>query len=388
MTTTDIEEPLTTDSQLTTQRVQDAADELSMNHLVDDDAARFPHDRWNHLAGTGLFNDLISGDGSVDQRFARMLPALEELGFGCRDAGLSFSAATHLASTLLPVARFCSSPLRERLLPDLVAGRLIGAHAISEPEAGSDALAMTTSASRQGDRWTLSGHKAYVSNGSIADHVVVYAATGASDGPDRLSAFLVPTATDGVHVRANIPKMGLRTSPLNEIVLDGVSVPDENLLGRAGSGFFVLSYVMAHEILAVAAINVGEMRRRVDECCERARTRRQFGRPVGSFQAVSHPIVDMQLQVDTSRLWLERTAARLSRGEDTLYDVAAIKIIVSEANVTTARTAVQVFGGEGYLTGTGIERGVRDALAGTIYSGTSEIQRNRLATLLGLTPHS
>lgn len=360
-------------------------DALSADHLAHDAAAEFPHERWSLLGRSGLLGMLVDERwGGLGQDLPTAMYVLEGLGEGCRDGGLSFAATTSMISVGVALQRFGGDELCRRYLPDLSTGDAIGAHAISEPDAGSDALAMRTSARREGDHFVLTGTKAFVTNGPIADLVVVYARTRADGGPLGLTAFLVAGDAPGLVTGPAIDKMGLRTSPLCELFLDDVRVPADHVVGRVGAGFLVLDHVMKREVLCSFIVNVGEMQHRLDRCLEHARSRCAFGERIGSFQAVAHKLVDMRIRVDTARKWLYDTAVKLEAGDDVTIDVAISKLLASESNVATSLAAVQLFGGSGYLTEMGLEKDVRNAVAGTIYSGTTEIQYNRIASMLGL----
>ncbi|GGQ86178.1 acyl-CoA dehydrogenase family protein [Couchioplanes azureus] len=358
---------------------------VNEGHLERDAAARFPAEAWKLVADTGVLGLAVDERyGGLGQNLLTTMYVLEGLGEGCRDAGLSFSVSTHMVSTGVALQRFGSARLKAEYLPAVSAGTAIGAHAITEPDSGSDALAMRTRAIRDGDHFVLNGSKAFVSNGPVADMVVVYARTHPDAGPLGITAFLVPADTPGLVRGQPIAKMGLRTSPLCELFLDDCRIPASHVIGRVGGGFLVLDHVMQWEILCSFVIKTGEMQHRLDRCLEYARTRRQFGQAIGSFQAVAHKLVDMKIQLETARSWLFATAERSLRGENITTDVAIGKLLSSEGNVASALAAVQIFGGNGYTTEYGLEKDLRDAVAGTIYSGTSEIQRNRIASMLGL----
>jgi alkylation response protein AidB-like acyl-CoA dehydrogenase len=243
---------------------------------------------------------------------------------------------------------------------------------------------MRTVARRVGDEYVLTGSKMFVSNGPVADLFVVYARTNEQGGPLGTTAFLVERETPGFSFGNPIPKMGLRTSPLCELFFDEVRVPASNIIGRAGGGFLVLDHVMKWEILCSFAISLGEMRHRLEQCVDYARTRVQFGKTIGNYQAISHRIAEMKIGVETTGKWLYDTAQRLVAGENVTVDLAIAKIVASEENLASALAAVQIHGGNGYMAEYGVEKDLRNAVAGTIYSGTSEIQRNRLAAMLGL----
>lgn len=360
-------------------------EKLSAGHVERDAEASFSRENWAAVAATGILGlPFDERWGGLGQSLPTTMYVLEGLGEGCRDAGLNFSVCTHIVSTGVPLHRFGSPELKDRFLPGICSGELIGAHAISEPESGSDALAMRTRAVRDGDHFVLNGSKAFVSNGPVADLLTVYARTSDRPGPLSITAFLVERDTPGLTVGGPIAKMGLRTSPLSELYFDDCRVPASHVVGRVGGGFLVLDHVMRWEILCSFVINAGEMRHRVARCVEYARSRTQFGQPIGSYQAVSHKIVDMEVGVETARHWLYATAAKMAAGENVTRDIAMAKLVTSEANVASALNAVQIFGGNGYMAEYGIEKELRNAVAGTIYSGTSEVQRNRIASLLGL----
>ncbi|QKV91476.1 acyl-CoA dehydrogenase family protein [Streptomyces sp. NA02950] len=358
---------------------------IGADHLERDGAGEFTWDGWARLRDMGLFGLPFATEwGGLGQDLPTTMYVLEGLGHSCRDAGLTFSVSTHIVSTGVPLQRFGSTALKQRYLPGICSGTLIGAHAITEPDGGSDVMGMRTTAVADGEDFLLSGSKAFVSNGPIADLLVVYARTGTAGALDALTAFLVPTDTPGLTVGNPVGKMGLRTSPLSEVFLDGVRVARSQVLGSVGSGFLILDEVMKWEILCGFSGTLGEMCHRLERCVDHARTRTQFGVHIGANQAVSHRIVDMKMDVETSRKWLYDTAEKFTARESVVSDLAIAKLVVSEANVRSALAAVQIFGGAGYTTEYGIEKELRNAVSGTIYSGTSEMQRQRLAVFLGL----
>jgi alkylation response protein AidB-like acyl-CoA dehydrogenase len=358
---------------------------LSADHVELDRAGTFSWDKWKLVRESGIlalpFDERWGGLG---QDLLTTMYVLEGLGEGCRDGGLTFSVTTTMASTGVPLERFGSTALKDAYLPRITAGDAIGAHAITEPDGGSDALRMRTRAERDGDHFVLRGSKAFVSNGPIADLFMVYARTHPDGGPLGITAFLVERDTPGLSVGPPMEKMGLRTSPLSELFLDDCRVPADRVVGRVGGGFLVLDHVMKREILLSFIVNVGEMQHRLDRCRSHVRERQAFGQPIGAFQSVANQVVDMKIGVETSRKWLYDTAARLGNGENVTTDMAIAKLVVSRANLASSLAAVQLFGGGGYLAELGLEKDVRNAVAGTIYSGTTEIQYNRIASMLGL----
>ncbi|MFB0618331.1 acyl-CoA dehydrogenase family protein [Streptomyces sp. AGS-58] len=360
------------------------AEELNLDVEEWDARAEFPWEKWKTIQRSGLlavpFEARYGGHGGT---LTDTMRALQGLGHTCRDAGLGFSASTQIVSVGVPLQAFGSEELKSRFLPPIINGELITAHAITEPDNGSDALNISTTATRDGDDYVIDGGKMFITNAPIADLFLLYVRTG-KPGPFALSVFLVERDTPGLTVGEPLSKMGLRTSPLSAVTFDGLRVPASRRIGQEGAGFLILDHVMKREILFSFSLTLGEMEHRFERVLAYAKSRRQFGAPIGSFQGVSHKIADMKIAVESARKWLTDTGVKVEAGQDAAIDIAATKTVVSEANKQTALDAVQIFGGQGYLTATGLERDVRNAVAGTIYSGTSEIQRNRIASLLGL----
>ena len=210
--------------------------------------------------------------GGLGHDALTIIYVLEHLGYGCRDSGLLFSVATQIVSMAIPIQKFGSDDLKERYLRRLIDGSIISAHAISEPDAGSDATAMTTTATEDGDSYVLNGKKAFCTSGPVADVITVYAKTEAEGGATGITAFLVETDTPGITVGEPIPKMGLNTSPIGELEFTDCRVPKENLIGKPGGGFFILEHVMTWEILCIFIMMVGEMQHRLEQCIDFAKT--------------------------------------------------------------------------------------------------------------------
>ena len=309
---------------------------------------------------------------------------MEALGYGCCDNGLLFSLGAQTWSCTLPLVRFGTDEQKRRYLPSLCDGSLIGVQAMTEPDSGSDAFAMRTSARRVDDGWILDGTKTFITNAPVAQIFVVFASTERDKGFAGVSAFLVERSNPGVSVTEPMAKMGLHTSPLAEVSFTDCRVPDAAILGKPGSGFAIFTTSMDWERSFILAPAVGTMQRQLDKCIAYAKERTQFGQEIGSFQAVSHRIVDMKLRVETSRLLLHDVAARRSAGKSTALESSLLKLHLSESFLQTSLDALQVHGGSGYTADLEFERDVRDAVAARIYSGTSEIQRDLVARRLGL----
>jgi alkylation response protein AidB-like acyl-CoA dehydrogenase len=360
-------------------------DDLSDGHVERDEEGGFSWDKWKLIRETGILSlPFDERWGGLGQDVLTMMYVLEGLGEGCRDGGLSFSLTTTICSTGVPLEQFGTDEQKQRYLPLICSGEAIGAHAITEAGGGSDAMRMLTKAERADDEFVLNGSKTFVSNAPVADVFVVYARTRPDAGALGITAFLVDRDTPGLSIGKPMKKMGLRTSPLSELFFDDCRIPKSNVLGRVGGGFMVLDYVMKREILFSFIVNVGEMQHRLDRCIEYAKSRVQFGKPIGAHQSVANRIVEMKIKLETARKWLYDTGARLMDGENVTVDLAIAKLLTSESNLESSLSAVQIFGGHGYMAEHGLEKDVRNSVAGTIYSGTTEIQYNRIASMLGL----
>lgn len=310
---------------------------------------------------------------------------LEALGYACVDGGLVFSLCAHLLSCVVPLWKHGSEEQKRRYLPRLCNGELIGVHAMTELDSGSDAFALKTRAVREGEGFRIKGTKTFISNGPVADLVIVFALTDPQKGfHGGVSAFLVEKGTQGFTVGQRFEKMGIRSSPLGELVFDDVYTSADAVLGGVGAGTAVFTHSMDWERICLFASHIGAMERLLERAIEHARTRKQFGQVIGKFQAISHRIADMKVHLEAARLLTYRAASRLDKARTVSMDAAMAKLFVSESLLKAALDTVQIHGGYGYMTEYEVERALRDAVASTIYSGTSEMQRNIIARWLGL----
>jgi alkylation response protein AidB-like acyl-CoA dehydrogenase len=311
--------------------------------------------------------------------------ALEALGYGCRDGGLVFAICAHLLSCAIPIWKFGTAEQKDRYLPGLCDGTLIAVNAMTEPGSGSDAFAMTTRAESDGDVFRINGTKTFSSNGPVADLALVFAITDTEKGyHGGVTAFLVEKGTKGFRLGQKFEKMGLRTSLISEMVFDDVCVSPDAVLGGVGAGAMLFTHAMDWERVCLFASHVGTMERLMEKAIEYARTRTQFGQPIGKFQAISHRIADMKVQLEAARLLTYKAAWRLERTRSVSLDACIAKLFVSESLVRTALGTVQIFGGYGFMVDYEVERALRDAVGSTLYSGTSEMQRNIISRWLGL----
>ena len=354
--------------------------------LIDRDRAQaFPHDSWRRCAEIGLHGLPVPQEyGGSGADPITIAIALEALGYACSDNGLIFSLNAQMWSCSLPLVRFGNDEQKRRYLPRLCDGTLVGVHGMTEPEAGSDAMSLRTTARQTATGWVLNGTKTFITNAPIAGLFIIFAATGAGGALGGLSAFLLERDTPGLTVGPPFEKMGLRTSPMSELVLDECAVDGDAVLGVVGSGMAMFNAAMDWERGFILAGAVGAMQRQLEATIAHAQTRQQFGRPIGTFQSVSNRIVDMKLRLETARLLLHHMAWKRGNGRSVALDSALVKLHLSESYLASTLDALQVHGGYGYMTAAGMEREVRDAVGSRIYSGTSEIQRLVVARRLGL----
>ncbi|MFD4762975.1 acyl-CoA dehydrogenase family protein [Streptomyces sp. NPDC058439] len=345
----------------------------------------YTREQWQRVAELGLLGLPIpgayggSGYGALET--ARLVDAF---GRGAPDLGLVFAACAHTFACAIPVAEFAEDDLRERVLPRLCSGEWIAGNAVSEAEAGSDVNAMRTTAVRDGDHYVLNGTKSFVSNGPVADVFVVYAVTNPSLGHLGISAFLIERDTPGLGAGEPMPKASLRSCPAGPVVLDDCRVPAGHRIGPEGHGAAIFQRSMQWERTCLLSAYNGRSDRLLDRCVEHATTRRQFKRPIGTNQAVSHKLADARIRLEAARLLLWQACWRLDQGTRAVLDVSMAKIAISENAVQTALEAVHLFGGAGILEETGIDVALRDALPATVFSGTSELQREIIAVEMGL----
>jgi alkylation response protein AidB-like acyl-CoA dehydrogenase len=365
--------------------VRFAQRELDAGVAERDERHEFCREAWRKCAAFGIQGLPVPEDyGGQGADPLTMVVAMEALGYACRDAGLLFSLGAHMWSCEMPILLFGTEAQRRRYLPGLCDGSLIGVQAMSEPGSGSDAFSLSATAVPRGGGYALTGSKTFVTNAPVADLFVVYARVEKGDALGGVSAFLVERGTPGLTVGPPMRKMGLRTSPMAEVVLADCEVPAVALLGAAGSGAAVFTVSIDWERSMMLAPALGTMQRQLESCVRHARERRQFGQPIGKFQSVSNRIVDMTVRLETSRLLIYRLAWLRGTKKRPLFDSALAKLHVSESLVQSSLDALQVHGGSGYLVESGLEREVRDAIGSRIYSGTSEIQRAIVARGLGL----
>jgi alkylation response protein AidB-like acyl-CoA dehydrogenase len=362
-----------------------AAQHLNGDLLGRDHRGAFAADAWRACAEIGLTGLAVPEEyGGRGADAITTIAALEALGYGCQDNGLIFSLNAHLWGGITPIVRYGTPEQRRRYLPQCCDGTLILAHAATEPGAGSDVVGLTTTATWQAGGWRLEGGKTFVTNAPVAGAFIVFATSDPSAGFAGLCAFVVDADIVGLHVSEPISTMGLRTAPIAEVSLEDCLVPAEALLGSPGAGMAIFSTAIRMERSFILASALGTMRRNLERSIAYAQDRRQYGQPIARFQAVAHRLVEMKLRLETARLLLYRLGWLLDQGEPATLEASLTKLHISECFVQSGLDAVAIHGGYGFTTEYEVERDLRDAIGARIYSGTSDIQRNLAARLLGL----
>lgn len=366
--------------------IEFAKGELNEDLIASEGRGEFSRQKWEKCARFGIQGLPIAEEyGGTGADILSTMLAMEGLGYGCHDNGLVFALNAQLWSVQLPIVTFGTEAQKQTYLPRLCSGELIGAHGMTEPDSGSDAYKLRTLAKRDSDGgYVLNGTKTFVTNAPVADLAVVFATVDPNQGLGGVTAFLIENGTPGFSVGRDISKMGLRTAPMAELILQDCRVSEQNRLGPEGAGAGIFNSSMEWERSCILASHVGAMQRQLETCIKYARERRQFGQPIGKFQSVSNRIADMQVRLETARLLLTKVAWLKKMGKPAVMEAAIAKLYLSESFVKSSMDAIRIHGGYGYTTEFEVERDLRDAVGGTLYSGTSDIQRVIIARWLGL----
>jgi len=347
--------------------------------------SEFSREGWKKCAEFGIHGLPVPEEyGGLNRDIMTCVLAMEGLGYSCKDSGLLFAINSHIWTCINPILKFGTKEQIEKYIPGLCRGTLIGGHAITEADSGSDAFRMKTRAVTKDNKYILNGSKIFITNAPIADMLLVFAVTDKAKGFAGISVFIVEKGLPGFSVGKPIDKMGLRTSPLGEVILEECEVPVENRLGKEGSGAAIFNSEMEWERCCLFATHLGAMENELELCIKYAKERQQFGMPIGKFQSVSNKIAEMCVRIELSRLILYKVAWMKSQGKRAPLESAIAKLYISEGYVESSLDALQIHGAYGYMTEFELERNLRDSIAGKIYSGTSEIQRNIIASFLGL----
>src|ERR1700757_2560322 len=348
-------------------RIAPRADEIDRSNV-------FPRDLWPELGKLGLHGITVEeGWGGSGLGYLEHCVAMEEISRASAAVGLSYGAHSNLCVN--QIRRNGSDAQKRKYLPKLISGEHVGSLAMSEPNSGSDVVSMSTRAEKKGDRYVLNGSKMWITNGPVADTLVVYAKTDPNAGPRGITAFIIEKGMKGFSTAQKLDKLGMRGSDTCELVFEDCEVPAENVLGEVGRGVNVLMSGLDYERAVLAAGPLGIMQACLDVVLAFLHERRQFGEPIGSFQLVQGKIADIYTTMNASRAYVYAVAKACDRGETTREDAAGAILYASEKATQCALDAIQLLGGNGYINDYPTGRLLRDAKLYEIGAGTSEIRR-------------
>src|SRR5262245_50635786 len=334
----------------------------------------FPRDLWPKLGALGLHGITVEEQyGGSGLGYLEHCVAMEEVSRASGSVGLSYGAHSNLCVN--QIRRNGSEAQKRKYLPKLVSGEHVGALAMSEPGAGSDVVSMKTRADKKGDRYVLNGSKFWITNGPVAETLVVYAKTDPDAGARGITAFLIEKGMKGFTTAQKLDKLGMRGSDTGELVFQDCEVPAENVLGEVGRGVNVLMSGLDYERVVLSAGPLGLMQAALDVVMPYVHERKQFGQPIGSFQLVQGKVADMYVTMNACKAYVYAVAKACDRGETTREDAAGAILYAAEKATQVALDAIQLLGGNGYINDYPTGRLLRDAKLYEIGAGTSEIRR-------------
>ena len=358
-----------------------ATNEIAPNAEAWDRDRTFPIDIIHKMGDLGIFGLPFDPEyGGAGADYTSLCVAIEEIGRVDQSIGITVEAAVGLG--INPIHEFGSAEQKAHWLPDLIAGRSLAAFGLTEPEGGSDAASTRTRAELDGDEWVINGAKAFITNSGTSITSVI--AITARSGPDEISTLLVPTGTPGMTIEPAYRKMGWHASDTHGVVFDECRVAADHLLGERGRGLAQFLSILDDGRIAIAALAVGLTQACLDHSIDYAKSRRAFGRPIGSNQAIAFKCADMEVAVEAARLLTYKAAALKDAGRSIKQAAAIAKVYATEAAVSATRAATQIFGGAGFMDEAPVSRFYRDAKILEIGEGTSEIQRLVISRGLGL----
>ena len=359
--------------------IRDTTERYAQDRIVPmakeiDESNHFPVELWPEMGALGLHGITVEEEyGGLGLGYLEHCVAMEEVSRASASIGLSYGAHSNLCVN--QIRRWGNDEQKRRYLPKLISGEHVGALAMSEAEAGSDVIGMKLRAERRGDRFVLNGTKFWITNAPEANTLVVYAKTEPGEGSRGVTAFLIEKEFAGFHVSRKLDKMGMRGSDTGELVFEDCEVPEENVMGPLNGGAGVLMSGLDYERAVLSAGPLGIMQACLDVVLPYVRERKQFGRPIGSFQLMQAKVADMYVALNSARAYVYAVAKACDAGKTTRFDAAGAILFASENAVKTSLEAIQALGGAGYTKEWPVERFLRDAKLYDIGAGTNEIRR-------------
>jgi alkylation response protein AidB-like acyl-CoA dehydrogenase len=366
---------LSDDQRVLQKSVRELAERLIVPHAHDwDEEERFPHEIIKPMGEMGLFGMQVPEKyGGAGMKFHDYVVALEEIARADASVGLTMASHNSLCTGHILLAG--NEAQKQKYIPRLATAEVLGGWGLTEPGSGSDAGAARTRAVRQGDKWVVNGTKTFITQGSVGGVFVVMASTSPEKKAKGLTAFIIERGTPGFRTGKIIHKMGLRASDTTELVLEDVTVGDEQRLGEVDNGFFDTLKVLDKGRIGIGAWSVGIGRAAFEASVRYAKERVQFGKPLGDFQAIQHMLADMATELDAARLLVWRAAWMQDQGQRTTEQSSIAKYYAARATVRACNAAVQIHGGYGYTREFAVERYLRDAKLAEIGEGTNEVQK-------------
>lgn len=350
-----------------------AAKRIKPNAEKWDEEEGLPQDIIDEMAELGYFGMLLPEEyGGLELSTVTYNCAMEELAAAC--AGLMVMLSVHNSLCCEAINKFGSDELKQKYLPDMAAGKTIGAYCLSEPNAGTDVASLKTSAVKNGDNYVLNGTKAFVTNGGIAGIFIVFAVTDPDKGQKGISCFAVPKDTSGLTIGVKEKKMGVKTSDTREVSFADVEIPTANMIGEEGSGFKTAVILLNNGRIGIAFQSLGIARAALEEAISYSKERKQFGQPIANFQAIQFKLAEMATKIEAGRLLAFRAATLKDEGANVAMESSMAKLFCSQISNYVVNEAVQIHGGYGYMKEYPVERYFRDARVCEIYEGTTEAQ--------------
>lgn len=346
--------------------------------------AEFDHESWNKLGEFGILGLHFPEElGGSNADVMTLIIAGEALGEAGVDAGLTMSYGAHSFLCGDTILSHGTEEQKKKYIPKIASGQWIGCMGLTEPGAGSDVASLRTRADKKDGSWVLNGTKTFITNGSIANVAVVYAKTDPKAGHAGISAFIVEKGTPGFSIGQNFHKMGMKSSPTSELIFEDCEIPEENLLGQVGNGFFMAVQTVEWDRSALLAPSIGTMKYLIKKATRYAQERSQFGRPIAKFQAIKHKIAEIKIFLEAARSMVYRIGWYKNQGRPVNHLEAAVtKLFIGDWSLKPIDSALTLMGGYGFCHEYDVERVLRDSRLGAIGGGTSEIQKLIISRML------